>query len=44
MATRALMAIRINELLALQSELTRVMLSMVVVGRRNLMIFLQKKP
>jgi hypothetical protein len=45
MATRALMAIRINELLALRSELTQVMLSMVVAGRRNLMFFFSpKKP
>jgi hypothetical protein len=43
MATRALMAIRINELLSLQSELTRVMLSMVVAGRRNLMFFFRQK-
>jgi hypothetical protein len=39
MATRALMAIIINELLALRSELMQVMLSMVMVGRRNLMFF-----
>jgi hypothetical protein len=43
MATRALMAIRINELLALRSELTRVMFSMVVAGRRNLMFFFPAK-
>jgi hypothetical protein len=45
MATWALMAIRVNELLALRGELTRVMFSMVVAGRRNLMfIFPPKKP
>jgi hypothetical protein len=43
MATRALKAIRINESLALRSELTRVMSSMVVAGRRNLMFFSAKK-
>jgi hypothetical protein len=43
MATRALMAIKINELLALRSELTRVMFSMVVAGRRNLMFFFSAK-
>ncbi len=37
------MAIRINELLALRSELTRAMFSMVVAGRRNLMFFPAKK-
>ncbi len=37
------MAIRINELLALRSELTRVMFSMVVAGRRNLMFFFPAK-
>jgi hypothetical protein len=45
MATRALLAIRINELLALQSKLTRVMFSSVSAGKRNLMFFfLPKKP
>jgi hypothetical protein len=40
-----MMAIRINELLALRSELTQVMFSMVVAGRRNLMFFSPpKKP
>ncbi len=43
MATRALMAIRINELLALRSELTRVMFSLVVARRRNLMFFFSTK-
>jgi hypothetical protein len=43
MATRALMAIRINESLALWSELTQVMLSMVVARRRNLIFFSAKK-
>ncbi len=37
------MAIRINESLALWSELTRVMFSMVVAGRRNLMFFFSAK-
>ncbi len=37
------MAIRINELLALRSELTRVMFSMVAAGRRNLMAFSRQK-
>ncbi len=37
------MAIRINELLALRSELSRVMFFMVVAGRRNLMFFFPPK-
>jgi hypothetical protein len=43
MATRALMAIKINKLLALRSELTQVMFSMVVAGRRNLIFFFPPK-
>jgi hypothetical protein len=45
MAMRALMAIRIDELLGLKNKLAQVMFSMVVAGRSNLMFFFPpKKP
>ncbi len=43
MAARALFAIRINESLALRSKLTRVMLTSVSVGKRNLLFFFHQK-
>jgi hypothetical protein len=43
MASIALMAIRIDESLGLQNKLARVMFSMVVAGRRNLMFFFRQK-
>jgi hypothetical protein len=43
MATSALKAIRINELLALRSKLTRAMCSSVAARRRNLIFFFPPK-